>query len=400
VRLRRLDILRGLAVVLVLCRHYPGPEAEVARPVRVVGEMLQQMGWIGVDLFFVLSGFLVSGLLFREYQRHGSLAVGRFWVRRGFKIYPAFYLLLLVTWWMEQSGRTPIPRNAPQRLLYESVYLQNYFGGLWNHTWSLAVEEHFYLVLPLVLAAGAIRGARDPFRRVWPLWVALCAGILAWRVRTVISPQPFEAYLFPTHLRLDSLLWGVLLSYAVHFRDPGWLRRVQGHPWVTLLAIAIGLAPAFACVIGASVFLATWGLTTIALGFTLLLALALPLAPAGGGRRARAPLAALGAVAAAVGVDSYSIYLWHMPVLRWLMPWCWERVLPPIFDPTRQYLACLASYVVCAVLVGAVLARLVERPALALRDRWIPSRSGAVTLPPPAPAATESAGLAAAGTRA
>src|SRR5262249_60135649 len=105
---------------------------------------IHRIGWMGVDLFFVLSGFLVSGVLFREYQRHQGLQVGRFLARRGFKIYPGFYLLLLATWAM---GASAGPRGAittPQ-LLREAFYLQSYVPGFWSHTWSLAVEEHFYL---------------------------------------------------------------------------------------------------------------------------------------------------------------------------------------------------------------------------------------------------------------
>src|SRR6185295_15310789 len=86
-----LDVLRGVAVLLVLFRHFDTPPEELMHPVRAVVMWLNRVGWIGVDLFFVLSGFLVSGLLFEEYERHGTLRVGRFLVRRGFKIYPGFY---------------------------------------------------------------------------------------------------------------------------------------------------------------------------------------------------------------------------------------------------------------------------------------------------------------------
>jgi len=80
-RLSQIDFLRGIALILVLFRHH------------WVGiDALQHIGWIGVDLFFVLSGFLVSGLLFAEYKRFGSIKPLRFLVRRGFKIYPLFYL--------------------------------------------------------------------------------------------------------------------------------------------------------------------------------------------------------------------------------------------------------------------------------------------------------------------
>lgn len=83
-RLREIDFLRGIAIVLVLFRH------------TFLFRYTITMGWIGVDLFFVLSGFLVSGLLFKEYIKYGYLRPGRFLIRRGFKIYPVYYLFYLV----------------------------------------------------------------------------------------------------------------------------------------------------------------------------------------------------------------------------------------------------------------------------------------------------------------
>jgi peptidoglycan/LPS O-acetylase OafA/YrhL len=383
VRLRRLDILRGIAVVLVLFRHHPPPAADVATPVREIGATLTRVGWIGVDLFFVLSGFLVAGLLFREHRRHGALALGRFWLRRGFKIYPGFYVLLAVTWWMQTHGGVPAPRNREERLLYEAVYVQNYWGGLWNHTWSLAVEEHFYLGLPIVLACCVWIARRDPFRWLWVGLLAGCVGVLAWRVVTVASPHPFEPYLFPTHLRIDSLLWGVLLCWVFH-RERARVAALR--PWGVPVAVvgAALLAPVFVSEIGKSLFLATWGLTTIAVGFTLLLAAVLMTltedAASPSGWRA-----APGTLIAAIGVDSYSIYLWHMAVQKWVMPWYRRSLLTAVGDPTASYLAALVAYVVTAVVLGVVAARLIERPALALRDRLFPSRSGMVTVGVPAP---------------
>ena len=84
-RNRNLDALRAVAILLVLGRHF-----EYFR-------LWSQVGWAGVDLFFVLSGFLISGLLFAEWKQRGSIGIARFYVRRGLKIYPAFYVFLAMT---------------------------------------------------------------------------------------------------------------------------------------------------------------------------------------------------------------------------------------------------------------------------------------------------------------
>lgn len=135
-----LDVLRGLAVLLVLGRHGREMPADLPAGVRDFFSLWLQMGWVGVDLFFVLSGFLVSGLLMREHASYGRINALRFVVRRGFKIYPLFWCLITATALVRPVRDEPLPAG---QLLAELFFVQNYFDGLWNHTWSLAVEEHF-----------------------------------------------------------------------------------------------------------------------------------------------------------------------------------------------------------------------------------------------------------------
>src|SRR5258708_39463837 len=142
-----LAVLRAVAVLLVIGHHVQfGSDAPAVLRAWHLG------GWIGVDLFFVLSGFLVSGLLFREQMRYGTVRVGRFLVRRGLKIYPAFYCFLLATLVVITVSKKCPPAD---QITGEVLFLQNYLGGVWNHTWSLAVEEHFYIGIALLVAAFA-----------------------------------------------------------------------------------------------------------------------------------------------------------------------------------------------------------------------------------------------------
>lgn len=135
-RQRELDLLRGLAIILVLFRHY-----NIFTP-------LFNIGWMGVDLFFVLSGYLVSGLLFKEYLKYGSIKAMRFLIRRGFKIYPLFYLLMIITIILQILIKKPL---TSYQLFSELLFVQNYFGNFYYHTWSLAVEEHFYVLLTILI---------------------------------------------------------------------------------------------------------------------------------------------------------------------------------------------------------------------------------------------------------
>src|SRR6516164_11144842 len=127
-----LDALRAVAILLVLGRH-----ANIA-------EVWSRIGWCGVDLFFVLSGFLISGLLFQEYKRFGEIRLRTFWLRRGLKIYPAFYIYILTELVTYLLVYNKLPgAKSPSLFWLDATFLCNYWESLSGHTWSLAVEEHF-----------------------------------------------------------------------------------------------------------------------------------------------------------------------------------------------------------------------------------------------------------------
>lgn len=154
-RLKQLDVLRGVAILLVLGRHIDPPAAGMLPSVGLVVDLLRQIGWMGVDLFFVLSGFLVSGLIFKEHSTSGAFRTKRFLIRRAFKIYPLYYLLLLLGLaWLWPTLHT-YPAGPSGTAFAEAIFMQNYYPGYGyyplGHTWSLAVEEHFYLAWPAVV---------------------------------------------------------------------------------------------------------------------------------------------------------------------------------------------------------------------------------------------------------
>ena len=308
----------------------------------------------------MLSGFLISGLLFREYQRRGSLALPRFWVRRGLRIYPAFCVLLLCTWLAFRYFR--VPRTSGTALLAEVFFLQNYLGGMWNHTWSLAVEEHFYLALPLLLLALARIGRtkRDPFRAVVPLGAAVMLGLAVLRcINAWQLPYTHGTHLYPTHLRFDSLLAGVLLAYAYQFHRPDFDRLVTPRRRFLCFAGTACFLPAFLFGLETAWFVPTLGLTLFACGSVLLIA---------AGHGVTPPLPAR--LLAPMGVHSYSTYLWHMPMVIWGLPIC-EHLLQAALDPGVR----IVIYLVGSLVVGAAMNRIAEEPLLRLRDRWFPSQA-------------------------
>lgn len=362
-RLVGLDLLRLLAIALVLGRHlWPVPE-DWSGGWKVFLLTWQRGGWVGVDLFFVLSGFLVSGLLFTEYKSRGSLSIGRFYVRRGWKIYPPFFVLIAVTIWFKALAGSPVPWPP---LLAEIFFVQSYFPGLWGYTWSLAVEEHFYLLLPLtlLLMLKLNKKSAEPLRPV--LAFAVCVAFFALFLRLANAYyQPVYSHLthlFASHLRIDSLFFGVAISYLYHYHTNKFVEIFS--PWRRWLIIGgiILLGPAFIFELETTPFIYTVGLTIFYLGSGMLLV---------GILLSNIPDHPVLTGLAALGAYSYSIYLWHMPVNLWGVP-----LVNAIFGDSLGFGIRAAVYFIGSLVVGAAMSKIIEIPALRLRDYWFPRIKG------------------------
>ncbi len=361
-RSRTLDALRAVAILLVLGRH-----ASVA-------EVWTRIGWCGVDLFFVISGFLISGLLFQEYKRFGDIRLKTFWLRRGLKIYPAFYVYTLVLTLILASKMPGFPgANVPVRpLLMDATFLSSYFQGLSGHTWSLAIEEHFYFLLPVfLLVLLKLRPKKeDPFASIPFVFLLIASASLWLRVAArPANPQDYFSYLFPTHLRMDGLFCGVMIGYLFHFK-PKLLSRVAG--WPLLIAGIALLTPIYFFEIE-NWNMYTWGLTCTFLGFACIVICAIHV-PLERGRLLALPVDLL----ARIGFYSYSIYLWHWLIIYYLRPYFRDRCITtgsPVAWSSEmesgQWLFCVGF----SIIVGIAMAVVVEQPVLRLRDRWFPSRT-------------------------
>jgi len=229
-----LDAVRGLAVLLVVGHHaFPnaGTLEAVAAPWRTGG-------WVGVELFFALSGYLLGRGLLHELRLGAGLQVGRFYARRAWRILPPYLALCAFTLAVRAGLGMPLPWP---RVAGELLMLQNHLGRLWLHTWSLAVEWHAYLVLPwLFLLGGRARGwlllavaVASPLLRAW-VWAPVPGG----------DPLPMG-----TPFRLDSISLGALAAVV-----EGRLAAVpRGRRALALPALAL-LLPLFLVPLGT----ATW----------------------------------------------------------------------------------------------------------------------------------------------
>lgn len=345
-RVPQLDFIRGLAILLVLEFHFV--TVPVQNPLARAFEFIfKRAGWMGVDLFFVLSGFLVGGLLIQELFKTGSIRIRRFLVRRMFKIWPAYYAYILFQLCLR---RHPINSFAWQNILN----IQNYAGTTLNHTWSLAVEEHFYLVLPLVLL-GIYRNKKV---RPWMPHILgfICLFVLAGRVWAVYGLHALDPQ-WKTHARLDSLLFGVILSYVL-YNHRTQFEKMLSYRWLLLLIFLGGILSAL--YEGHSKIMWGFGYTSnyIFLGALLLLVY---------GYRGRLTNSWLYRAVAWVGVYSYSIYLWHLSVREPL-----ARMTSHLPVPIRWGSLVVSQYA-AAIVLGMLLTKAIEFPMLRLRDRLIPS---------------------------
>lgn len=342
-----LDFVRGIAILLVMLVH-TAPAAPGAW-LAPIGAAFPVIGLSGVNLFFALSGFLVGGLLIRDYIDTGSVPAGRFLIRRAFKIWPPLYVLLL---FHLLAGRHPADTFLWQNVLT----VQNYFGTSITQTWSLAVEEHFYLGLAALIWWLARR--RASFATIMAVLAALATLSIVLRFIAVARGQYHEAA-FYTQYRLDSLLFGVMLA-AVHWMRPQLFAVLARRRWPLVLAF---LAAAASVVVLRDD--AAWqrgpGLTIEAIGYCALIALV----HQHSGPRVRSFWYR---AVAWIGLYSYGIYLWHS-LSHGVADKADAMLLARHVPADLRWLVATGSAFAFAIGLGAVMTRLVEWPMLKLRDR-------------------------------
>lgn len=292
-----LDGLRGVAVALVLGIHwwptwFPG-------------------GRIGVDLFFVLSGFLITTLMLED---GGRFSLTRFYERRARRLLPAVAVLLAVFWWADGAHWVALYAGNWARSAGD---LSPYLG----HTWSLAIEEQFYLAWPLVFLA--LRTCRRHVAAI--ALVAFAVGVGAHRVSMVTDYDSLRL-VNGTDMRLDGLAFGC----AIAFGWP-WLRRLRLE---TPALVALGY---LGWVVLADASLIRWGYTLVSAAWAVVLLAVLN----GAGHQV---LRARGLVW--LGVLSYSIYLWHFPITAWLRGGSLYNTAPgtTVLAVVLSFAAAVASY--------------------------------------------------------
>ena len=335
-----LDGMRAISILLVIVAHTSQTFSHwIKMP---VGSYLL-FAHIGVSVFFVISGFLITSLLLKELDATGTIAIKRFYVRRAFRIFPPFYFYLAVVFVLALVGIFPTPLRA---FFFAATYTSDYYlgpgsgSGVLQHLWSLSVEEQFYLLWP---AALLLLGKR---RAIYLAWFLILVSPLSRTVTYLVLAQPHRAMVGRMfHSSIDTIMFGCLLALLW---DNDRFTRLQ-KTWMG--AWAMTGAVFFLLVIDPLLQFHFYGGFTLLVGMTLegfsICAITLYVVKQPWtvpGRILNTP------VLRHIGVISYSLYLWHTMVIA---------------EAGRFLLLTLAAMLACAEFSYWV----IERPSLRLRAR-------------------------------
>jgi peptidoglycan/LPS O-acetylase OafA/YrhL len=361
-KLHGLDHLRALAIVSVLCFHYqffghPGWERGRA----------SGFGWTGVDLFFVLSGFLIAGQLFDTVAKGKDISLPEFFIKRFFRIIPPYLLVLAL--YIALPGAREWGHLSP---LWKYFTFTLNFGqdlskyGTFSHAWSLCIEEQFYLLLPLAFCLfGYFKAGKKSIYLIILLFIAgFIARMLSWKyfAAPYLSQDDFgarwnEYVYYPTYNRLDGLLVGVSVAglFTFYPKVKSWVNR-----WCYLL-FAFGvllLALAFQlCGVYASYNTAIFGFPIISVAYGLVLAAFV--SPSCIFFRIKSKVTSL------IATLSYSIYLSHKIIIHLV-----QKLLEGVGMNKNSVTTMLICFV-CVIGAALLMRYLIEKPALRVRNKML-----------------------------
>jgi peptidoglycan/LPS O-acetylase OafA/YrhL len=369
-KLYGLDHLRALAIILVFFFHYfilsngePSWLPDVA-----------SFGWIGVDLFFVLSGFLISSQLFEQVKTGTRISFGNFFLKRFFRIIPAFWFTLIlyfcIPFFREKEALSPLWKflTFTQNL---GLDLKDY--GTFSHAWSLCVEEHFYLFLPLTLILlQTLKGFRKAY------WLLIVLVLLGFAVRIysydhLFVPRQqdenpwvywYKYVYYPTWNRLDGLLAGVAIAGMYHFYPKLWSTVSRYGNYLILSGLLLLTGAYFLSENQQSYAASVFVFPLVALGFGCIVAGAV--SPSGFLYKWQSKTTTF------IATISYAVYLTHKGVIHMT-----HQLLADFeINNNIMLLICIVTCTIAAVLLNLV----IEKPFLKLRNKILKKEKNTTVL--------------------
>ncbi len=372
-----LNGLRAISMLIIFIFHfYDGLNAHLPSDSKVIHTFFSNLT-SSVDLFFVLSGFLIYGVLYRNWEKTGSVNFKEFYISRSLRIFPAYYALVFITLLiakmqykaMSQSTDPAVIESLPlfaeaiDRWIYDALYLSNYIKSLHFHTWSLSLEEQFYLVFPLICYLILFRLSKKP-RLTFIAALYLSAPLIRFFVYYFnAGEQPYQVFdsLFhrPAHTRYDSIVIGILAfelykNWNIIPQNPNRTRELS------LLFLGIFCLSVTSFVpYSFSVYYTVFRFNFSNIGYILVMLASIhPLSWVGKflGARVFAPFARV----------SYGMYLWHMVAIFF------ASVKLKVRTDTISWVefsTALGTGLVYAILFALLSYFLVEYPFLSLKNK-------------------------------
>lgn len=360
-KLYGLDHLRALAIVSVFLFHYfilSGGQPEWLPD-------FAKFGWTGVDLFFVLSGFLISSQLFAQIKQGENISFKKFFLKRFFRIIPAFLvtvgLYFFIPFFREKES---LPSLWKFLTFTQNLGLNLKDFGTFSHAWSLCVEEHFYLFLPLILVLFQFTNTIK--KSYWLLIVLFLFGfaIRNYSFNQLYLPKIedennwlywYKYIYYPTYNRLDGLLVGVSIAGIYQFLPTFWNKISNYGNHFLLLSLAILIGAYFLCYDQMTFIASIFGFPLIAIGYGFMVVGAV------------CPTSFLykwnSKVISIIATLSYAIYLTHKGVIHMT-----HQLLANFkIDNNLMLLICLSTCIIFAYLLHLT----IEKPFIKLRNRII-----------------------------
>jgi peptidoglycan/LPS O-acetylase OafA/YrhL len=336
-----LDLLRTIAILLVVGEHclelgFTGPAAHAF-----------YWGWTGVDLFFILSGFLIGRQLWKELKQTDTVNIGRFLLRRGLRIWPLYFATVLAYFlWSLYAGINLKP------LLADVFFVSNYFHCRVKGGWSLSTEEQFYIAAPVLLYLFRFVPRRS-LVLIPLLWMAILPMLRYHALAHAPGAALSDVIYSPFHLHSDGLAAGLVISWVSVFCKDWWASG-RGALWIPAAIVVAGVALRVA---GKDIF--SYSALALIYGGFALFGLRIQLANRLTSWRGLFVISRL----------SYGTYLNHLALIE-AVPQSWVRSIGSSFGSNPAAFAA-AFALVCAVSLSLafVTFALIERPALQWRER-------------------------------
>jgi len=363
-RLHGLDHLRALAIIMVFMFHYNHGEFPVWMNV------FSSFGWTGVDLFFVLSGYLIASQLFKHISKGYDFSIKDFYIRRFFRIVPLYALALLIYFLVPAFSQ----RYGPSPLWKYLTFTQN-FGlhpGLYpsfTHAWSLAVEEQFYLVFPLIVAGLFYFKI---FRK--GIWLIAVLFVVTFLFRYIAWTQyywPLEnanidndfwvtKIYYTTHTRLDGLLVGITIATLFAYRQNFIIRVNKYANLLFFIGLTALIGCYYLCLDRSGFYASVYGFSAISLAYGLIVMAAI--LPACFLYKIKSR------ITSGIAILSYTMYLIHKGTTEL----CHKFFDKHDWDTDSMWM--LAASLGVTICCALVLRYAVEKPFLKLRDKVLATR--------------------------